>query len=127
VRQAAELLTLLGRVALGSLFVWAGGLKLLAPAATTAAIGKFGIAAVHLGYVGALVIEIGAGVALVLGWKARAAAAVLALWCGMIAWVAHFHPASAAEITQFLKNLAIAGGLLQFVIHGAGRYSLDRR
>lgn len=126
-RLTVEVLTLAGRVVLGVLFVWAGALKLLAPVATTTTIGGLGIAAVYLGYVGALVIEIGAGAALVLGWKTRIAAAILALWCVAVAWLVHFHPANTAEITQFLKNLAIAGGLLQFMIHGSGRFSLDRR
>lgn len=123
----AEVLTLLGRVCLGALFVWAGALKLLAPAATTTTIGTFGITAVYLGYAAALAIELGAGVALLLGWKVRPAAAMLAIWCIVVAWYAHFNVANTAEITQFLKNLAIAGGLLQFVLHGAGRYSMDRR
>lgn len=126
-RRAADLAALFGRVLLGALFLWAGVMKAMAPPATMAVIAKYGITAVHLAYWGAIGIELVVALAFVLGWKTRVAAVILAAWCLATAWVAHFHPANQVELTQFLKNLGLAGGFLQFAVHGAGRFSLDRR
>jgi putative oxidoreductase len=127
VKATADLAALLGRVLMSALFLWAGITKVLDPVATQAAIAKYGVTAVHLAYAGAIGIEIGVALMLLAGWKTRFAAFVLAVWCLATAWVAHFHPAHQGELTQFLKNLGLAGGFLQFAIHGAGRFSLDRR
>lgn len=122
-----DLGALLGRIALSALFLWSGAQKALAPVAAQAAIARTGATAVHLVYVGALAIEIGVALMLLVGWKTRFAAPVLAAWCLATAWLVHFHPASPTEMTQVLKNLAIAGGLLYCALLGAGRFSLDRR
>ena len=57
----------------------------------------------------------------------RFAAGLLALWCVFIAWLWHFHPSNPNELMLALRDLALAGGLAQFALHGAGRFSLDRR
>ena len=122
-----DLGALLGRILLSALFLWSGAQKALAPVAAQAAIARTGVTAVHLVYVGALAIEIGVALMLLAGFRTRFAAVILAAWCLATAWLVHFHPASPAETTQFLKNLAIAGGLLYAALQGAGRFSLDRR
>jgi putative oxidoreductase len=61
------------------------------------------------------------------GWKARLAAAVLAVWCIATALVAHLHPGDTNQMINFMKNICMAGGFLQIVAFGPGRYSLDRR
>ena len=86
----------------------------------------------HLPLVGAVyalavAVEIGGGAATLLGWRARAAAVVLAAWCVATAAAAHWHPGSSAQMTQFTKNLCMAGGFLLLWAQGAGRFSIDRR
>lgn len=79
-----------------------------------------------------IIVELGGGVALVLGWKARLAALVLFLW--MIPVTLIFHnfwaaPADQAMIQQimFLKNLAIMGGMLMIMANGPGPLSVDKK
>ena len=79
-----------------------------------------------------IIIELGGGIALVLGWKARLAALVLFLW--MIPVTLIFHnfwgvPADQAMNQQihFLKNLAIMGGMLMIMANGPGPLSVDKR
>lgn len=125
--MATDLGALVGRILMSVLFLWSGVTKALAPVATQATMTRYGVGAVHLAYVGALAIEIGVALLLLVGWKARFAALILTAWCLATAWIAHFHLASPSELTQFLKNLGLSGGFLQFALYGAGRFSLDRR
>jgi len=71
-----------------------------------------------------ILLEVGGGLALVLGFQTRLAALALATFSIASAFIFH----SAADQMQqimFMKNLAIAGGLLAFTVFGAGRLSLD--
>lgn len=79
----------------------------------------------------ALCIEAAGVLCLLVGWKARAAAFVMFLYLGLLSVLLHnfwaTHGASAGGMqTQFLKNLAIMGGLLMIAANGPGRWSLDR-
>ncbi|MBI5210308.1 MAG: DoxX family protein [Elusimicrobia bacterium] len=64
------------------------------------------------------------GMALILGFQARFAAAALAAY--VTAATIIFHGAPDQRI-HLLKNLAIIGGLLQVMAHGAGEISLEGR
>ena len=75
----------------------------------------------------ALVVEIGGGVLLVVGYRTREAALALALFTIVAALGFHNNFAEQNQMIHFLKNLAIAGGLLQIVAFGAGSISLDAR
>jgi len=80
----------------------------------------------------ALVVELVAGTMLLVGWKARWAAAALALFTIPATFIFHAYwgiPADQMLNQQihFMKNLSIVGGLLTVVAHGAGRYAFDRR
>ena len=68
---------------------------------------------------------------LVLGWKARWAAAVLFVFTALAALLFHNFwtvPADQAQIQMimFMKNIAIMGGLLFVVLHGSGKLSLGK-
>jgi putative oxidoreductase len=83
-----------------------------------------------LGLPGALVplvilVELGGGLALLFGFKARWAAAILALFTIGSAFIAHTNFADQMQMINFMKNLAIAGGLLMFVRYGAESPSID--
>lgn len=64
---------------------------------------------------------------LLIGLQARAAAAVLALFTVAAAIPFHNNFADQNQGIHFLKNFAIAGGLLQVAVMGAGRWSVDGR
>lgn len=71
-----------------------------------------------------ILLEIGGGLALVLGFQARLAALALAIFSIVSAFIFHT-AADPMQQIMFMKNLAMAGGLLAFTVFGAGRLSLD--
>jgi putative oxidoreductase len=78
-------------------------------------------------YAIALVVEVGGGLLLLLGYRTRLAALGLAIFSVAAAVGFHHNFADQNQMIHFLKNLAIAGGLLQVVTFGAGGFSLDAR
>lgn len=66
-----------------------------------------------------ILIEIGAGAALLLGWKTKPAAWTLAVYSVFVAFAMHMTDG------LMLQNLAIAGGMLAMVVYGPGALSLD--
>ena len=116
-------LTVAARVLATAIFIGAGFGKLGAGyAATQGYMASAGVPGELLPLV--IALEIGGGIALLFGFQARLASFALAVFC--IASALLFH-ASADQMQQimFMKNLAIAGGLLAFTVFGAGRMSLD--
>lgn len=71
--------------------------------------------------------EIGGGLAIALGWKTRIVAFLLAGFTLVSALIFHSHFADQNQMIHFWKNVAITGGFLQLVVHGAGPLSLDQR
>ena len=118
---------LLGRVMMSAIFIEGGIGKAMAASATIAGFTKLGLPFPPLAFAVALVVEIGVGIAFLLGWKARWSALILAVWCVATAMVAHFHPDDRGQMIHFMKNICMAGGFLQLFAFGAGRLSLDRR
>lgn len=116
-----------GRVFLATLFLASGLSKLGAAAATTAYIESAGLPLPALVYVITLVVEIGGGLLLLIGFQAKPVAAVLALFTVAAAAIFHSNFADQNQAVHFLKNFAIAGGLLQVAVAGAGRFSFDAR
>jgi len=116
---------LLGRVLMSLIFIQGGIAKMGAAAAVTAMIAKAGLPAPDLAYVVAVCIELGLGLALLLGLFARLSGLVLAVFCAVTA--AYFHSNWADHNMQihFWKNVAMAGGFLYVAGFGAGRFSLD--
>jgi putative oxidoreductase len=125
--MGSDLIALIGRVAMSAIFLWSGILKAMAPAATMAGFTRLHLPAVSAAYAVALFIEIVVAAALLVGWKARPAAVVLAGWCIATAVIAHYYPGNRAQMIHVMKNICMAGGLLHVAAFGAGRLSLDRR
>ncbi len=126
-RFLAPLLALLGRLAMAAVMLQAGVTKALAPTATMAGFAKQGLPAVSAAYAITLTVELAVAAALLVGWRARWAAFILACWCVATAFVVHYVPADRGQMLHFMKNICMAGGFLQIVAYGAGRFSLDRR
>ena len=123
----ADILPLIGAVMLSAIFLISGAGKLAAPSQTINYIASTGLPLATLGYGLAVVVELGGGLALLLGYRARLAALLLAVFSLAAALAFHNNFADQNQIIHFLKNVAMAGGLLQFVAHGRGRLSLDAR
>ena len=118
---------LLGRAMMSAIFIWSGIGKALAATATIAYFAKLGLPLPPVAFAVTLVVEIGVGITLLIGWQARCSALILAVWCVATALVAHFHPDDRGQMIHFMKNICMAGGFLQLFAYGAGRLSLDRR
>nr|WP_181486987.1 DoxX family protein [Cupriavidus alkaliphilus] len=116
-----------GRALIAAIFLISGIGKILAPGATMAYIGSLGLPAPMLGLIGALTLELAGATLLVVGYKTRLAALLLAVYAVATALIFHHALADQNQMFHFLKNLAMAGGLLQVVAFGPGAFSLDNR
>jgi putative oxidoreductase len=118
---------LLGRIAMSVIFIHGGWGKLLAPAATQAMLASHHLPMVKLGWILAVVVELGGGLAILLGLFTRPIGLVLAIWCVATALIAHTHFADRNQQIHFLKNMAMMGGFLYVAAFGARAWSLDAR
>lgn len=74
-----------------------------------------------------IITELGGGLMLLLGYRTRLAAFLLAGFSVMAAAIFHSDLGNIDQNIMLLKNLAISGGLVILFVHGAGRFSLDAR
>jgi putative oxidoreductase len=124
---------LIGRVLLALMFVLAGFGKLFGGLEGTAGyIASVGLPMPTVLAAGAGVLELGAGLLLIIGWQARWAALALALFTLVASFIFHAYwslPADQQMMQQlmFMKNLSVVGGLLCVFAFGAGALSLDGR
>jgi putative oxidoreductase len=98
-----------GRALIALLFIAAGLAKVLGPAPFLAHMAEHHVPGFLL--LGVAALEVGAGAAVLLGWRLRYSAGALALFCVATALVFHANLGDHAERTSFFKDLAIAGGL----------------
>ncbi|TLY49426.1 MAG: DoxX family protein [Gammaproteobacteria bacterium] len=117
----------LGRLLLAGLFLFSGLGKIMAPEGTQAYIAAAGLPFPLLGYLAAIAVELGGGILLLLGYRTRIVAWAMAAFTIAAALCFHNHFADQNQLVHFLKNIAIAGGLLQVAAFGAGGLSLDAR
>jgi putative oxidoreductase len=120
-------LPLFGRVLIAAIFLLSGISKITAPAMIIGYIQSVGLPFPTLGLVIAVLVELGGGTLLVLGYRTRIVAAVMAVFSIATALAFHNNLADQNQFIHFFKNVAMAGGLLQVVAFGAGRFSLDAR
>lgn len=125
--STSDVAALVGRVLLAAIFVLSGLSKVAAPAGTIGYIASAGLPLPQVGLAIAVIVELGGGLALVAGFRTRFVAAVLALFSLATALAFHNHLADQNQFIHFFKNVAMAGGMLQVVAFGAGRFALDRR
>ncbi|MFZ2540671.1 MAG: DoxX family protein [Gallionella sp.] len=122
---------LAGRILLALIFIFAGFGKITGFDGTVGYIANKGLPLPQLGAIGTIIVELGGGIMLVLGWKTRLAAAAILIFTTVAALIFHDFWAAPPDQAQnqmihFMKNMAIVGGLLFVVIHGAGALSMDR-
>jgi putative oxidoreductase len=120
-------LPFVGRLLIGLPFAMSGFGKLAAYGQTTAMIGAVGLPFPPLAYAVAVAIELGGGLLLVAGYQVRHVGIALALFSIATAVSFHSNFADQNQMIHFLKNVMIAGGLLQIAAFGAGAISLDNR
>ena len=127
-----DVIALVGRILIAYLFIPAGFGKLMGFAGTVGYVASSGLPLPQVGAAVAILVELGVGIAFLLGYKTRLAAIVLAVFTVLAAVFFHKYWAvpEAMKMMQqinFNKNIAIAGGLLGFAAFGPGRLSVDKR
>jgi len=116
-----------GRVFLSAIFLISGLSKMAAPATTIGYIQSVGLPFAQIGFAIAVLVEILGGLALIAGYRTRVGAAVRAVFAVATTLVFHNDLADQNQLFHFIKNIAMAGGLLQVVAFGAPHLSLDAR
>jgi putative oxidoreductase len=116
-------LALAARLLASAIFIGAGFSKLGAGyAGAQAYMASVGLSGELLPLV--IGLEMGGGLALLLGFQTRLAAFALSVFC-IVSGVLFHSGADPMQQIMFMKNLAMGGGLLAFTLFGAGRMSLD--
>jgi putative oxidoreductase len=126
-RFVGAALPFIGRIFISAIFLISGLGKIAAPAGMIGYIKSAGLPLPLVAFAIAVVVEIGGGLALIAGYRTRFVATVLAVFCVATALGFHTDLADQNQFIHFFKNMAMAGGLLQIVAFGAGRFSLDGR
>lgn len=124
--------SLLGRALIALLFIPAGFAKIGGFAGLTGYIASKGLPLPQVAAAIAIFVELGLGLALLFGWKARWAALGMAIFVAVITPIFHNYWASppaqmTAQQLNFYKNLAVIGGLLVVFAFGPGGWSIDAR
>ena len=122
--ESNNLLVLVGRVFIASLYLASAFGKITNFEVTTRFMASHGMPMVAVLCVAAILVEVMGGLSLVLGFYARWGAVALFIYMVPTTLIFHLGP---EQRIQFLKNLAIMGGLLQLAACGPGELSLDRK
>ncbi len=120
-----NLIELLGRVLLASIFLLSGINKIMTFEMTQAYMESMQVSGSLLWPV--IILEIAGGLGLILGWWTRVAALGLAIFTLLAAFLFHGNFGDQMQMIMFMKNITITGGLLLVLAHGAGEISLDNR
>lgn len=125
--SAIRYLPLAGRLLVGLPFFFFGFAKATTFGQTTAMVAAAGLPVPALAALSAVTLEMAGGLLLILGYKVRPAALLLALFSLLTAFLYHSNLADQNTLVHFLKNVIMTGGLLQITAFGAGAFSIEAR
>lgn len=123
--------SLIGRILIAFIFVFSGLGKITGFEGTVGYIASKGLPLPQLAAIAAIIVELGGGILLAVGWKARWAAAAMLVFTGMAALFFHNFWAVPPDQAQnqmihFMKNISMMGGLLYVVVYGSGPISVGK-
>ncbi|MCB1539647.1 MAG: DoxX family protein [Rhodoblastus sp.] len=121
--QIVNAAALLGRIFMSAIFISAGYKKIFGYAGTAAYMAKMGVPGALLPLV--VLTELGGGLLILFGFQTRIVAFLLAGFSLLSGLLFHYAVGDAGNMIHFWKNVAIAGGFLGMVAHGAGAWSID--
>jgi putative oxidoreductase len=129
---AADIAALVGRILLALIFIIAGFEKIAGYAATAGYMAGKGMSMVNIFLPLTILVELGGGLLIALGWKARWSAAAIFLFLIPVTLMFHnpigLAPGAAEEqMIHLLKNVSIMGGMLGLFAFGPGGFSFDAR
>ena len=122
---------LVGRVLLALIFIIAGFGKITGFEGTVGYMQAYNVPMTQVLAVLAIIVELGGGLLIAVGWKARWAAAAIFVFVLIASFIFHAFwavPADQAQLQNimFMKNLAIMGGMLYIIVYGSGPLSVDK-
>ena len=122
---------LVGRVLLALIFIIAGYGKITGFEGTVGYMQAYNVPMTQVLAVLAIIVELGGGLMIAVGWKARWAAAAIFIFVLIASFIFHAFwavPADQAQLQNimFMKNLAIMGGMLYIIVSGSGPLSVDK-
>jgi putative oxidoreductase len=123
---------LVGRILLAAIFVISGFGKIGGFEGTVGYIASKGLPMPQVLAALTVALELGGGILLIIGFKARWVALLFFLWLIPTTFIFHkFWGIDAAQVQMqqinFLKNVSIMGGMLMLFAFGPGAYSLDKK
>ena len=118
-------LDLIGRIFISLVFLLSGFNKIGNYEGTIGWMESFGMPGIFL--IPAIILEVGAPILIIIGYKVKISAALLSLFCIATAVIFHNDFSNQMQFISFMKNIALAGGFLFLVVNGAKDFSLDKK
>ncbi len=119
------LIQLFARFLIAFIFLMNGLGKVMNPSGTQQYMAQYGMPLTFLFLIGAIAVELLGGLSVLTGYKVKWGAFVLFLFLIPTTLIFHAEFSDQTQVIMFMKNLAIMGGLLLLVSHGAGKISLE--
>jgi len=119
-----NLIDLIGRIFISALFLISAFNKIFNLNGSMSWMEGFGVPGFLI--FPAIAIEIILPILVIVGFKARIAAGVLATFCLIAAFLFHFDFSNQSQFISFLKNIGLAGGFLFIVANGTKEWAVDR-
>ena len=116
---------LVGRIFISLVFLLSGFNKIGNYEGTIGWMESFGMPGIFL--IPAIILEVGAPILIIIGYKVKISAALLSLFCITTAIIFHNDFTNQMEFISFMKNIGLAGGFLFLVVNGAKDFSLDKK
>ncbi|MEE9501591.1 MAG: DoxX family protein, partial [Candidatus Aminicenantaceae bacterium] len=124
-KKMQALIQLLARFFIAFIFLMSGLGKIMNLSGTQQYMAQYGMPLTYVFLIGAICAELLGGLSVLTGYKAKWGAFVLFLFLIPTTLIFHTEFSDQTQVIMFMKNLAIIGGLLLLVSHGAGKISLD--
>ena len=120
-----NILDLVGRIFISLVFLLSGINKIGNYEGTIGWMESLGMPGIFL--IPAIILEIGASILIMIGYKVKISAALLSLFCIATAIIFHTDFSNQMQFVSFMKNIALAGGFLFLVINETKEFSLERK
>jgi putative oxidoreductase len=120
-----NILDLVGRIFISLVFLLSGINKIGNYEGTISWMESLGMPGIFL--IPAIILEIGAPILIMIGYKVKISAVLLSLFCLATAIIFHTDFSNQMQFVSFMKNIALAGGFLFLVINETKEFSLERK
>ena len=120
----SNLIDFLGRLFISALFLQSAYNKALSIDGTMSWMEGFGVSGFLI--YPTIVLEIILPLFIIIGYKAKISAGLLAIFCVTTAFIFHYDFANQMQTIAFLKNIGLAGGFLFILVNGTKDWSVER-